>query len=77
MSRTIQDANLEIWEAYASAGESGFPEHSAIVFHSLSDQTRRARRLPREGDKAAVENEISTLSDADLTALLAEAPELK
>ena len=77
MTRTIQDANLEIWEAYASAGESGFPEHAAIVFHCISDRSRRARRLTREADKSHVESQISTLSDSELAALLAEAPELK
>ena len=77
MARTIQDANLEIWEAYASAGDFGFPARSRIVFHCLSDRTRRARSLTRERDKAAVEQEISTLPEADLSALLAEAEELK
>lgn len=77
MSRTIQDDNLEIWEAYASAGDFGFPERSRIVFHCLSDRTRRARALPRDRDKAAVERELSTLTEADLARLLAEAEELK
>jgi hypothetical protein len=77
MARTIQDANLEIWEAYASAGDFGFPAGSRIVFHCLSDRTRRARALTRDRDKAAVEQEISRLSEADLSALLARATELK
>ena len=77
MTRTIQDPDLEIWEAYASAGDFGFPERSTIVFQCLSDRKRRARALQREEDKAAVEHEISTLSDAELAALLEQATELK
>ncbi|HUG41372.1 MAG TPA: hypothetical protein VMM12_12870 [Longimicrobiales bacterium] len=77
MSRTIQDANLEIWEAYASAGEFGFPERSKILFHCLSDRTRRARALQREEDRAAVEHAVATLSDAELMTLLERATDVK
>lgn len=74
--RTIQDGNLELWEVYASSGDFGFPEHSRIVFHSLSDRLRRARALERDADRAAVERELSVLSDAELTALLESAEDL-
>ncbi|HUE76705.1 MAG TPA: hypothetical protein VMM83_02085 [Longimicrobiales bacterium] len=74
--RTIQDDNLELWEVYASAGDFGFPEHSRIVFHSLTDRTRRARALTRDLDRAAVERELSVLSDRELTGLLETAGEL-
>lgn len=77
MTRTIQDANLEIWEAYASAGDFGFPDRSRIVFYCLSDRTRRARAVSRERDRAGVEHEISNLAEADLRGLLEEAEELK
>lgn len=77
MSRTIQDSNLEIWEAYASAGDHGFPAHSTIVFHCLSDRMRRARAIQREGDKAAVEQEVASLPEHELAALLESAKEVK
>lgn len=77
MTRTIQDADLDLWEAYASAGDFGFPARSTIVFQCLSDRKRRARTIQREQDKAAVEHAISTLSDAELAALLEQATELK
>ena len=77
MSRTIQDSNLAIWEAYASSGDFGSPEHSKIVFHCLSDRKRRARAIERDQDKAAVEHELSTLSEAELTGLLEQARDLK
>lgn len=75
--RIIQDANLDLWEAYASAGGFGFPDHSKMVFHCLSDRTRRARALEREGDKAAVEGEVATLSNEELSELLGQTSEIK
>lgn len=75
--RIIQDENLDLWEAYATSGGFGFPDHSRMVFHCLSDRTRRARAVEREGDKAEVEHEIATLTNEQLTALLSETVELK
>lgn len=76
MSRTIQDRDLHIWEAYASSGESGSPRNSKLVFHCLSDRTRKARFVEREGAKADVEKDIATLSDGQLAEILGEAREL-
>lgn len=75
--RIIQDGNLDVWEAYATSGGFGFPDHSRMVFHCLSDMARRARALERDGDKASVEHEIATLSDEELSDLLARTTELK
>ncbi len=77
MSRTIQDADLHLWEAYASAGDFGFPEHARMVFHCLSDRMRRARFVERPGDKSDVEGEVERLSDQELAQLLESATELK
>lgn len=77
MSRIIQDSNLELWEAYASSGDFGYPDHSRMVFHCLSDRTRRPRATEREGDKAEVEHEIATLSPEALLEILAAAQDLK
>jgi hypothetical protein len=77
MARTIQDQDLQLWEAYASAAASGSRERGHIVFQCLSDTSRRARSLAREADKAGVEKELATLSEAELVALLAAAEELK
>lgn len=77
MTRTIQDRNLEIWEAYAAAGDSGTPERSRIVFYCLSDRTRRARAVARDADRAAVEREVAGLPDPELRSLLEQARELK
>lgn len=70
MARMIQDQDLLLWEAYASAGDFGFPEGSRLIFHCLSDPARRARELEREGDLSDVAGEVRTLSDSELLALL-------
>lgn len=77
MTRTIQDEDLLLWEAYAGAGDFGFPEHARMIFQCLTDPGRRARIVEREGDKSDVEQEVSTLSDAELLALLAETEEVR
>ena len=76
MSRTIQDPNLLLWEVYATAGRSGFPDHARMVFQCLTDPGRRARFIEREGDKSDVENEVATLPQARLLELLDSAREL-
>lgn len=76
MTRTIQDQDLLLWEAYASTGDFGYPEQSRIVFHCLTDPGMRARILERDGDKSDVEGEIATLSAAELTELLTQGEEL-
>lgn len=76
MTRTIQDQDLLLWEAYATAGDFGYPDHAKMVFHCLTDPARRARILKRDGDKSDVENELSTLSEAELLALLDQTEEV-
>lgn len=77
MSRTFQDEDLLIWEAYASAGKFGLSANPRIVFHCLSDRSRRARFVDREGDKADAEQEVEHASSGELTALLERSHELK
>ena len=77
MTRTIQGPNLELWEAYASSGDFGFPDHARILFHCLSDRTLKARFIEREGDKADAESDVATLPEAELAELLAAAREVK
>jgi hypothetical protein len=77
MTRTIQDNDLLLWEAYANSGEFGSAEQAKIIFQCLTDPSRRARMLPRHAPRAAVEQEIATLPDPDLLDLLAGAEELR
>lgn len=76
MSRVFQDENLLKWEAYASGGAHGYSDHARIVFHCLSDRSRRARVVQLEGDQSEAERRVAEAGDADLSALLAEAVEL-
>ena len=76
MTRTIQDANLLLWEAYASAGAFGYPDEGRLIFHCLTDPSRRARVVEREGDKSSVEKEVATLPEMELLALLEKTQEV-
>lgn len=76
MTRTIQDADLLLWEAYATAGDFGYPDEARLVFHCLTDPARRARVIEREGDKSTVEKEVATFSEAELLALLDQTEEV-
>jgi hypothetical protein len=76
MTRTFQDHDLQLWEAYANSGEFGSADRAKIVFQCLTDPSRRARFLPRHTPRADVEQEIATLSDAEMMALLDGAGEL-
>lgn len=77
MTRTIQDQDLLLWEAYASAGDFGFPEHARMIFQCLTDPGRRARIIERDGDKSDVEQEVAKLSEAGLLALLEQTEEVR
>lgn len=76
MARTIQDEDLLLWEAYATAGDFGFPDQARMIFHCLTDPGRRARVLEREGDKSDVENELATMAEAELLSLLERTQEV-
>lgn len=76
MSRTFQDSDLLRWEAYASGGRHGYAEHARIVFHCLSDRSRRARVLQLEGDQSDAEREVAEATEERLAELLTGAAEL-
>ena len=76
MSRTFQDSNLLKWEVYASSGPHGYAHPARIVFHCLSDRSRRARFLQLEGDKADAEREVAEAEESRLAELLARSAEL-
>jgi hypothetical protein len=76
MSRVFVDDDLLSWEAFASAGRYGLPDEPKIVFHCLSDRSRRALYVRRGGDNAEAEQLVHSLPDAELRAMLGEAEEL-
>lgn len=78
MSRTFQDSDLLLWEAYAAAPRSGDEHGARIMFHCLTDRTRRARVLEQvDEDRTAVEETIETAAESELAQLLEEAEPLK
>jgi hypothetical protein len=76
MSRTIVDAGLRSWEAFASTGRYGFAPHARLVFHCTTDPAERPRAYEIEGDKSDVEALVATAPDAQLRELLETAQPL-
>lgn len=76
MSRVFVDDNLLTWEAYASTGNFGLPDHAKIVFHCLSDPHLRARYVTHESDEADAEELVHDVPEERLKAMLAGATEL-
>jgi hypothetical protein len=71
MARTFQDEDLLLWEAYAAAPRAGAHRGARIMFHCLTDPSRRARVLERDEDRAAVEGRIEEAGETDLREMLA------
>jgi len=76
MSRTFTDQDLQTWEAYASAGETGLASGPRVVFQCVSDPQRRPRFAAGQGDEADAEAAVHSMSVDDLRALLAKSEEL-
>ena len=78
MTRTFQDDDLLLWEAYAAAPRSGDDHGARIMFHCLTDRTLRARVLERpDEDRSAIEETVQKAEDGELARLLDEAEPLK
>lgn len=76
MTRTIQDPNLMLWEAYSTPGDFGFPDGSRMVFQCLTEPGRRARMVELDGDISDVEKDLVSLSDAELLGLFERTEEV-
>lgn len=76
MSRTVTDADLQVWEAYPSGSRRGFADDSIIVFRCLTDRARRARFVQMGGDAADAQGAVSTLGAPELLRLLSESKPL-
>jgi hypothetical protein len=70
MARTIVDAGLMSWEAFASTGPFGYAPHSRVVFRCTTDPSERPRAHTVEGDKSDAELLVATAPAAELRALL-------
>ncbi|MGH7458014.1 MAG: hypothetical protein ACREKN_02880 [Longimicrobiaceae bacterium] len=76
MSRTFLDGKLMEWEAYSSGGEHSLPQGARIIFHSLSEPSRRARQLLPGGDDADAAGMVSEVPEEELRKMLARSKEL-
>lgn len=77
MSVTITDDDLQTWEAFASGGKYGLSVRPKIIFHCVSDPTRRPRYVQLGGDEADAEALVHDGPPERLRALLARATELE
>lgn len=76
MSRTFQDDELLLWEAYAVAPRAGEHHGGRIMFHCLTDRTRRARIVEREEDRTALARRITAADEDELVELLGQSDPL-
>ena len=76
MSRTFQDENFLVWEAFPSGGNFGFDEDVKIIFHCVSDRRMRPRFVVTDDDSADAEQQIQRASAAELLALLNHSREI-
>lgn len=76
MSRVFVDENLLSWEAFASAGRHGLPDDPKVVFHCLSDRSRRPRYVRFSGDNAEAEQVVHALPEDRLLEMLRDSEEL-
>ena len=76
MARIFTDGDFRTWESYASGGRFGLPERPKILFNCLSEQDRRARWVPFEGNQADAEEAVAGMPDDRLRELFAKSKEL-
>ena len=77
MSRTFQDENFLVWEAFASTGDFGYPEAPQVVFNCLSNKTIRPRYVKLEGWEPEAQRRIQSVSDDELLKLFQTARPLE
>lgn len=76
MSRTFQDRNFLVWEVYPSGGRHGFSDDPHVIFHCLTQQDIRPRYTDLGTDEADAQRRITTMTDAELLALLENAADI-
>lgn len=76
MSRTFQDENFRVWEAFPSGNRQGYSENTAVVFHCLTDRSLRPRYIPTDGDSADAERAVRSASREELLRLLERSHEV-
>ena len=76
MSRTFQDHNFLVWEAFPSSGRFGYSERPHIVFHCLTLKNLRPRFVSHDGDAADAARTVERSTSAELLELLGRSQEV-
>jgi hypothetical protein len=76
MTRTFQDRNFLVWEAYSSGGRHGFSKDPHIIFHCLTQRDVRPRYVETGVDDTDAQRILGEASEPDLLALLEGAREI-
>jgi hypothetical protein len=76
MTRTFQDRNFLVWEAYSSGGRHGFAENPHIVFHCLTQRDIRPRYMETGSHEADAQRILGESTESELLDLLERAREL-
>jgi hypothetical protein len=73
MAREFRTSDLQVWEAFATTGEHGFPERSRIGFRCRTDRAALPRWIEIDGDKSDAEAQLQTLAPSELENLFHKA----
>ncbi|HEU5210566.1 MAG TPA: hypothetical protein VFU06_14330 [Longimicrobiales bacterium] len=76
MSRTFQDENFLVWEAFPSGGNFGFDDDVRIVFHCVTDRRVRPRFVETDDDSADAARIILKAAPAELLDMLRRSHEI-
>lgn len=76
MSKTFQDENFLVWEAFPSGGSFGFDEDVKIVFHCVTDRRLRPRYIDTDEDSADALQHIERATPAQLLEMLERSREI-
>jgi hypothetical protein len=76
MTRTFQDKNFLVWEAFPSGGRHGFSDNPNVIFNCLTQRDIRPRFLRAGADEADAQRLVAEASPTELLAMLERAEEL-
>ena len=76
MSQTFTDDDLLTWEAFATGGKYGMVQRPKVVFHCLTDRSRRPRFVELSGDESDAEEAVHEMSPERLQAMFGQSREL-
>ncbi len=68
MSRTFQDENFLVWEAFASGG--GLDDDVRIMFHCITDRRIRPRSIATSDDTADATRAVQAAPSTELLGML-------